>query len=104
VAWQLTEAGYTVELDVWDWAAGRNFVTAISDALERAATCPDNFRTGLPRLVSHSGGPPGPPASPHFALLVNFASLATPFSSDLPGMWMRQLCYVEYASTQSSGI
>src|SRR5689334_8122882 len=22
VAWQLTDAGYTVELDVWDWAAG----------------------------------------------------------------------------------
>ena len=36
VAWQLTEAGYTVELDVWDWPAGRNFVTAMSDALERA--------------------------------------------------------------------
>ncbi len=35
MAWQLTETGYTVELDVWDWAAGRNFVTAISDALER---------------------------------------------------------------------
>jgi len=34
VAWQLTDAGYTVELDVWDWAAGRNFVTAMSDALE----------------------------------------------------------------------
>jgi hypothetical protein len=35
VAWQLTDAEYTVELDVWDWAAGRNFVTAMSDALER---------------------------------------------------------------------
>ena len=35
VAWQLIEAGYTVELDLWDWAAGRNFVTAMSDALER---------------------------------------------------------------------
>jgi TIR domain/Tetratricopeptide repeat len=35
VAWQLTEAGYTVELDVWDWAAGQNFVTAIGDALDR---------------------------------------------------------------------
>src|ERR1035438_1298615 len=35
VAWQLTDASYTVELDVWDWAAGRNFVVAISDALER---------------------------------------------------------------------
>jgi TIR domain len=35
VAWQLKEAGYTVELDAWDWAAGRNFVTAMSDALDR---------------------------------------------------------------------
>ena len=35
MAWQLTEAGYSVELDVWDWAAGRNFVIAMSDALER---------------------------------------------------------------------
>ena len=35
VAWQLTRAGYRVELDVWDWAAGRNFVTAMSDALDR---------------------------------------------------------------------
>jgi hypothetical protein len=35
VAWQLTEAGYSVELDVWDWATGQNFVTAISDALDR---------------------------------------------------------------------
>ena len=36
VAWQLMDAGYSVELDVWDWAAGCNFVTAMSDALERA--------------------------------------------------------------------
>jgi hypothetical protein len=36
VAWQLAEAGYAVELDVWDWAAGRNFVAAMSDALDRA--------------------------------------------------------------------
>jgi hypothetical protein len=35
VAWQLTDAGYTVVLDVWDWAAGKNFITAMSDALER---------------------------------------------------------------------
>jgi hypothetical protein len=35
VAWQLTDAGYTVELDVWDWATGRNFVLAMSDALAR---------------------------------------------------------------------
>ena len=25
IAWQLTEAGYTVVLDVWDWAAGPEF-------------------------------------------------------------------------------
>ena len=36
VAWQLAEAGYAVELDVWDWEPGRNFVTAMSDALDRA--------------------------------------------------------------------
>ena len=36
VAWQLIAAGHRVELDVWDWAAGRNFVTAMSDALDRA--------------------------------------------------------------------
>ena len=35
VAWQLVDAGYTVELDVWDWPVGRNFVTAMSDALDR---------------------------------------------------------------------
>jgi tetratricopeptide (TPR) repeat protein len=35
VAWQLEQAGYTVELDVWDWAAGQNLVTAMSDALDR---------------------------------------------------------------------
>ena len=35
VAWQLMEAGYTVELDVWDWAAGQNFVLSMSDALSR---------------------------------------------------------------------
>src|ERR1700744_3291528 len=37
VAWQLIDAGYSVELDVWDWAAGRNFITAMSDALDRCA-------------------------------------------------------------------
>jgi hypothetical protein len=36
VAWQLTEAGYAVEQDVWDWAAGQNFVTTMSEALDRA--------------------------------------------------------------------
>jgi TIR domain len=36
VAWQLADAGYTVELAVWDWAAGQNAVLAMSDALARA--------------------------------------------------------------------
>ena len=35
IAWQLTEAGYTVVLDVWDWAAGQDFITKISDALDQ---------------------------------------------------------------------
>ena len=35
VAWQLTDAGYTVELDAWDWAVGQNFILAMSDALAR---------------------------------------------------------------------
>ena len=30
-----TDAGYTVELDVWDWPAGQNFMLAMSDALAR---------------------------------------------------------------------
>jgi hypothetical protein len=34
IAWQLEAAGYTVELDVWHWPVGRNFVTAMSDALD----------------------------------------------------------------------
>ena len=36
VAWQLTDAGYTIELDAWDWAVGQNFVLAMSDALARS--------------------------------------------------------------------
>ncbi len=36
VAWHLVEAGYTVELDSWDWAAGENFVTKMRDALDAA--------------------------------------------------------------------
>src|SRR5687767_15626858 len=36
LAWQLQEAGYTVELDVWDWAPGQDFVARMSAALERA--------------------------------------------------------------------
>jgi hypothetical protein len=36
LAWQLREAGYTVELDVWDWAPGEDFVARMAAALERA--------------------------------------------------------------------
>jgi hypothetical protein len=35
VGWELRDAGYAVELDVWDWPAGHNFVTRMSDALDR---------------------------------------------------------------------
>jgi FOG: TPR repeat len=35
VAWQLVQAGYSVELDVWDWPAGDNFVHRMNDALAR---------------------------------------------------------------------
>ncbi len=33
---QLVDAGYTIELDVWHWAAGTHFVAAMQAALERA--------------------------------------------------------------------
>ncbi|MGH3898103.1 MAG: FxSxx-COOH system tetratricopeptide repeat protein [Pseudonocardiaceae bacterium] len=36
VAWHLVEAGYTVELDSWDWAVGENFVTRMQDAVDAA--------------------------------------------------------------------
>ena len=35
MAWQLTDAGYTVELDAWDWSVGQNFMLAMNDALAR---------------------------------------------------------------------
>src|SRR3954454_9463701 len=36
LAWQLQQAGYTVELDVWDWATGEDFVARMQTALESA--------------------------------------------------------------------
>ena len=36
LAWQLQEVGYTVELDVWDWAPGEDFVARMAAALESA--------------------------------------------------------------------
>jgi hypothetical protein len=35
VAWQLSDSGYSVELDVWDWAPGQNLMLRINDALAR---------------------------------------------------------------------
>ncbi|KUM72274.1 FxSxx-COOH system tetratricopeptide repeat protein [Streptomyces curacoi] len=37
VAWHLGEAGYEVELDLWHWRPGENFVKKMNDALERSA-------------------------------------------------------------------
>jgi TIR domain-containing protein/tetratricopeptide repeat protein/NB-ARC domain-containing protein len=36
LAWQLQQAGYGVELDVWDWAPGEDFVARMQAALESA--------------------------------------------------------------------
>ncbi|MGR6967876.1 FxSxx-COOH system tetratricopeptide repeat protein [Geodermatophilus sp. URMC 61] len=36
LAWQLQQAGYTVELAVWDWAPGEDFVARMQTAMERA--------------------------------------------------------------------
>ena len=36
VAWHLVDAGYTVELDSWDWAAGENFVARMHGAVDAA--------------------------------------------------------------------
>ena len=36
MAWHLIQAGYTIELDIWDWAAGQNFIMKMSDALDCA--------------------------------------------------------------------
>ena len=35
-AWHLREAGHRVEIDVWDWQAGDNFVERMTDAMRRA--------------------------------------------------------------------
>ncbi|MCX5332705.1 FxSxx-COOH system tetratricopeptide repeat protein [Streptomyces sp. NBC_00140] len=38
VAWQLQDAGYTVELDVWHWGAGDNFVERVDQSVRRGRT------------------------------------------------------------------
>jgi TIR domain-containing protein/tetratricopeptide repeat protein/NB-ARC domain-containing protein len=49
LAWQVQQAGYTVELDVWDWAPGEDFVARMQQALERAdrllAVCTEAYFT-----------------------------------------------------------
>ncbi len=56
---QLTGAGYTVELDVWAWAAGTNFVEAMRAALDRAdrvlAVYTDAYFTRPFAQVEHHG-------------------------------------------------
>ncbi|MET9354711.1 FxSxx-COOH system tetratricopeptide repeat protein [Streptomyces sp. NPDC006617] len=37
-AWHLREVGHAVELDVWDWRIGDNFIERMNDALRRATT------------------------------------------------------------------
>jgi hypothetical protein len=36
VAWQLRSAGHSVELDLWHWGPGDNFIVKMQNALERA--------------------------------------------------------------------
>ncbi|ONH55478.1 hypothetical protein CcI49_28570 [Frankia sp. CcI49] len=36
ISYQLTHAGYTVELGAWEWTAGQDFVAAMQQALQRA--------------------------------------------------------------------
>jgi hypothetical protein len=51
LAWQLQQAGYTVELDVWDWAPGEDFVARMQTALESAdrllAVCTKAYFTSV---------------------------------------------------------
>ncbi|MGY1764595.1 TIR domain-containing protein [Geodermatophilus sp. SYSU D00779] len=51
LAWQLEQAGYSVELDVWDWAPGEDFVARMQQALQRAdrllAVCTEAYFTSV---------------------------------------------------------
>ncbi|MEU1616187.1 FxSxx-COOH system tetratricopeptide repeat protein [Streptomyces sp. NPDC005722] len=44
-AWHLREAGHRVELDVWDWRTGDDFVERMNDALARATAVVALFST-----------------------------------------------------------
>ena len=49
LAWQLQQASYTVELAVWDWALGEDFIARMQSALERTdrllAVCTEAYFT-----------------------------------------------------------
>jgi hypothetical protein len=52
---QLVDAGYRVELDVWDWAAGMNFVEAMSRALSSADRVLAVYTDASPKTCARSG-------------------------------------------------
>jgi hypothetical protein len=56
---QLISAGYKVELDVWEWAPGRDFIAAMQNALQRAdrvlAVYSDAYFIKPFALAEHSG-------------------------------------------------
>src|SRR4051794_41366076 len=70
LAWQLQQAGYSVEPDVWDWAPGEDFVARMSAALESAdrllAGCSPAYFTSafggaeLRATFARSAAAPGP--------------------------------------------
>ncbi|WP_225849302.1 FxSxx-COOH system tetratricopeptide repeat protein [Streptomyces sp. HPF1205] len=45
VAWHLREAGHRVELDVWDWQTGDNFIDRMNTAMQRATVVVALFST-----------------------------------------------------------
>jgi hypothetical protein len=63
-------AGYTVELDVWDWAVGENVVLCTSDALARGPCWSSGHRSIFENPVHHRrvtamlAKRPGPEAMP----------------------------------------
>jgi hypothetical protein len=56
LAWQLQQAGYRVELDVWDWAPGDDFMARIQRALERSDrhATPKDHAVAAPMPASES--------------------------------------------------
>ena len=54
VAWELAEAGYTVELDSWDWEVGENFVEKMRDALDKMFKDTGHVNAYFPLFVPKS--------------------------------------------------